>query len=121
MKLRSSLLSVLVVVLLVAAAVAGIAVHTHIARAAASPCAGQNMTGALGGAQYQIEVPTNWNGTLFLYSHGYRFPGPNPGQDAGDPITEAAMLAQGFALAGSGWGARRSAGRSAIWVLCKDS
>jgi pimeloyl-ACP methyl ester carboxylesterase len=103
MKLRSSLLSVLVVVLVVAAAVAGIAVHARAAHAAASPCAGQPMTGSLGGAQYKIEVPANWNGTLFLYSHGYRFPGPNPGQDAGDPITAAAILSQGYALAGSGY------------------
>ena len=30
-------------------------------------------------ATYLIEVPENWNGTLFLYSHGYVFPGdPNP-------------------------------------------
>jgi pimeloyl-ACP methyl ester carboxylesterase len=103
MKLRSSLLSVLVVVLVVAAAVAGIAIHTRAAHAASSPCAGQVMTGSLGGAQYKIEVPATWNGTLFLYSHGYRFPGANPGQDAGDPITGAAMLAQGYALAGSGY------------------
>jgi pimeloyl-ACP methyl ester carboxylesterase len=103
MKLRSSLLAVMVVVLVVAAAVAGIAVHARTAHAAASPCAGQAMTGSLDGAQYKIEVPANWNGTLFLYSHGYRFPGPNPGQDAGDPITGAAMLAQGYALAGSGY------------------
>jgi pimeloyl-ACP methyl ester carboxylesterase len=103
MKLRTSLLSVIVVVLVVAVAIAGIAFRTRIAHAAASPCAGKAMTGSIDGAQYQIEVPANWNGTLFLYSHGYRFPGANPGQDAGDPITEAAMLAQGYALAGSGY------------------
>ncbi len=29
-------------------------------------------TGTLAdGATYLIEVPANWNGTLFLYSHGY--------------------------------------------------
>jgi hypothetical protein len=27
------------------------------------------------GATYLIEVPANWNGTLFLYSHGYVAPG----------------------------------------------
>ena len=56
------------------------------------------------GAAYLIEVPANWNGTLFLYSHGYVTPGsPNPATDVGDPITGAAMLAQGFALAGSSY------------------
>src|SRR6201993_861826 len=33
-------------------------------------------TGALvDGATYLIQVPSNWNGTLFLYSHGYVVPG----------------------------------------------
>src|SRR5258708_18754604 len=27
------------------------------------------------GAEYLIEVPSDWNGTLFLYSHGYVVPG----------------------------------------------
>ena len=65
----------------------------------------QTLTGTLpDGATYLIEVPANWNGTLFLYSHGYVTPGsPNPATDVGDPITGAAMLAQGFALAGSSY------------------
>lgn len=54
------------------------------------------------GATYIIEVPANWNGILFLYSHGYVVPGsPNPAMDAGDPLTQGFMLASGFALAGS--------------------
>jgi len=65
----------------------------------------QTLSGPLpDGATYLIEVPANWNGTLFLYSHGYVTPGsPNPATDVGDPITGAAMLAQGFALAGSSY------------------
>ena len=46
------------------------------------------MTGTLppDGASYIISVPSNWNGTLALYSHGYVFPGQsNPAKDAGDP------------------------------------
>jgi hypothetical protein len=63
----------------------------------------QTLTGTLrDGATYLIQVPPHWNGTLFLYSHGYVVPGsPNPATDVGDPVTGAAMLAQGFALAGS--------------------
>jgi len=54
------------------------------------------------GATYLIEVPANWNGTLFLYSHGYVVPGsPNPAQDVGDPFTRSFMLSSGYALAGS--------------------
>jgi hypothetical protein len=66
--------------------------------------------GAIGGARYQILLPSTWNGTLLIYSHGYRFaqpvppafdepstdPVPAPGQDVAD-----ALLADGFALAGS--------------------
>ena len=53
------------------------------------------------GATYLIEVPINWNGTLFLYSHGYVAPGsPNPAQDVGDPFTRFFMLSSGYALAG---------------------
>src|SRR5258708_30817235 len=56
------------------------------------------------GATYLIEKPANWNGTLFLYSHGYVTPGSaNPAQDAGDPVTQGIMLANGFALAGSSY------------------
>ncbi len=62
-------------------------------------------TGTLAdGATYLIEVPANWNGTLFLYSHGYVPPGsPNPARDVGDPFTRFFMLSSGFALAGSSY------------------
>jgi pimeloyl-ACP methyl ester carboxylesterase len=62
-------------------------------------------TGALkDGATYLMEVPSDWNGTLFLYSHGYVVPGsPNPATDVGDPATRAFLLANGFALAGSSY------------------
>ena len=56
------------------------------------------------GATYLIEVPANWNGTLFLYSHGYVVPGSNnPAQDVGDPATRFFMLSSGYALAGSSY------------------
>ncbi len=56
------------------------------------------------GATYLIEVPANWNGTLFLYSHGYVIPGTsNPALDVGDPLTRAFLLDSGFALAGSSY------------------
>ena len=62
-------------------------------------------TGTLSdGAAYLIEVPSPWNGTLLLYSHGYIVPGtPNPARDVGDPGTRALLLANGFALAGSSY------------------
>jgi len=56
------------------------------------------------GATFLIEVPANWNGTLFLYSHGYIPPGSsNPAFDVGDPFTRSFMLANRYALAGSSY------------------
>jgi len=65
----------------------------------------RTLTGTLAdGATYLIQVPANWNCTLFLYSHGYVTPGSaNPAQDVGDPVTGAWMLAHGYALAGSSY------------------
>ena len=56
------------------------------------------------GATYLIQVPSKWNGTLLLYSHGYVVPGfSNPAADVGDPITGADLLANGYALGGSSY------------------
>ena len=62
-------------------------------------------TGTLGdGAKYLIEVPSGWNGTVVLYSHGYVTPGSaNPARDVGDPVTHDWLLGHGFALAGSSY------------------
>jgi pimeloyl-ACP methyl ester carboxylesterase len=57
------------------------------------------------GATYLMQCPAGpWNGTLFLYSHGYVVPGSaNPAQDVGDPATGNWLLSHGFALAGSSY------------------
>ena len=56
------------------------------------------------GATYLIEVPAQWNKTLFLYSHGYVTPGGNnPAQDVGDPATGGWLLSHGYAIAGSSY------------------
>jgi pimeloyl-ACP methyl ester carboxylesterase len=74
------------------------------------------------GATYLIEVPENWNGTLFLYSHGYLPPGtPNPPADNGDLLVRLFLLSHNYALAGSsyastGW-AIHEAFRDQIAVL----
>jgi len=81
---------------------------TKVAHAATSSCitpSGTNvLQGNIDGANYIISVPSNWNGTLVLYSHGYVFPGnPLVAHDAGDALTRAALLQQGYALAGSSY------------------
>jgi len=73
-------------------------------RAAPQPGVVAHMGTLPDGATYLIEVPANWNGTLFLYSHGYVVPGSaNPAMDVGDMATRFFMLASGFALAGSSY------------------
>jgi hypothetical protein len=68
--------------------------------------------GKLAGARYEIRLPETWNGTLLLYSHGYRNVAVSP-PDYAEPATDAAaaptdetaevLLAQGYALAGSSY------------------
>src|SRR5262249_33146396 len=57
------------------------------------------------GATYLIQCPAGaWNGTLFLYSHGYVAPGSaNPALDSGSPVTAGWLLGHGYALAGSSY------------------
>jgi hypothetical protein len=60
-----------------------------------------HFTGTLAdGTIWIADVPANWNGTLLLYSHGF---GPLTAADAPDPNTQAALLARGYALAGSSY------------------
>jgi pimeloyl-ACP methyl ester carboxylesterase len=95
---------------LTAALALGLLVPAAPALAAGTTCGGTGTqtttTGTLSdGAAYKIDCPAGpWNGTLFLYSHGYVAPGsPNPAQDAGDPVTGGWLLSHGFALAGSSY------------------
>jgi pimeloyl-ACP methyl ester carboxylesterase len=72
-----------------------------------SACAGE-----LDGAKYAVRLPQKWNGTLLLYSHGYRQAKPAPPdfapvstEPAPAPTDEVAttLLSQGYALAGSAY------------------
>ena len=75
--------------------------------AGAEVAAAQSYTGTIGGADYRVEMPDHWNGTLVLYSHGYTPPGFNPFPGIGltnrlpGGETETWLLAHGYALAGS--------------------
>jgi pimeloyl-ACP methyl ester carboxylesterase len=83
-------------------------------------CASAACAGTRGGAKYQIKLPASkkkWNGTLVIYSHGYRNAVPIPtnplvpsqGESAVDTSAESApsatvasqLTGQGYALAGS--------------------
>jgi dienelactone hydrolase len=81
---------------------------TALSGAAASDAATSLRTAAPGhysgtladGATWIADVPAAWNGTLLLFSHGF---GPLTAQDAPSADSAAALLAQGYALAGSSY------------------
>ena len=59
-----------------------------------TPAAPNILTGSIGAANYTIDVPQPWNGTLLLYSHGYVAPGStNPTSASQDPVTGQWLLA----------------------------
>jgi hypothetical protein len=98
---------------LATAAPAGTAQATAAPASTAKPAAaapGTQVSGTLAnGTDWIAEYPSNWNGTLVLYSHGF---GPLVPADAPDPGTAAALLAEGYALAGSSYDPNGS-----IWAL----
>lgn len=116
MRSRRALVPVLAVAALVLAACSSTP-EVPRARQSASAvpftgCDAVACTGTLNGAKYQILLPTTWNGTLLIYSHGYRYAQPAPpsftpvetsAQPASDDQTAKALLAQGYALAGSSY------------------
>ncbi|MGW7084194.1 DUF6351 family protein [Streptomyces sp. NPDC054871] len=56
------------------------------------------------GAAYMIDTPDDWNGTVLLFSHGYRPEGaPNPAVNAPDDATKKLLLKEGYALVGSSY------------------
>jgi len=80
---------------------------------------GNDCTGEIDGAKYTIKLPQQWNGTLLLYSHGYRFAAPAPPDfsavqtsaqvsstdsdgTGSDPLSTK-LLSEGYALAGSSY------------------
>jgi hypothetical protein len=52
------------------------------------------------GGSWIADVPSNWNGTLLLYSHGYGSTAP---ADSPDPGTQQDLLNQGYAMTGSSY------------------
>ena len=64
----------------------------------------QQLTGVIGLARFAIDVPAGWNGTLFLYSHGYVAPGSLNGAQAA-PTSQSGdwLLARHYAIAGSSY------------------
>jgi hypothetical protein len=81
-------------------AVAGVCSLLAAVPASAAPTS-SHYTGTLPDhAVWIADVPSNWNHTLILYSHGF---GPLTAADAPDPTTQQALLGMGYALAGSSY------------------
>ena len=57
--------------------------------------------GVLGGAGYKVEVPTNWNGKLVMYAHGYAGTGAALRADA--PLIRRYLIQNGYAWAASSY------------------
>ena len=71
--------------------------------AATPPCTSTVCGTTADGGQWIADFPSpisSWNGTLLLYSHGF---GPLVAADAPNANTKAALLARGYALAGSSY------------------
>src|SRR5262249_7366340 len=69
--------------------------------------------GVLGGAEYWIDVPPDWNGGLGLYGHGWEGEGPGSGTLRGSPIGQH-VESRGYASAASGY---RAKGYRPDWFL----
>lgn len=81
-------------------------------------------TGTIGGAEYKVETPERWNGTLLIYSHPYYPAGmPEFPPGHGNRVdSETWLLEQGYALAASDFKGRtgflvKEAVRDQIGVL----
>ncbi len=81
------------------------AADTPFANCDQVPC-----TGVLRGARYEVKLPERWNGTLLLWSHGYRSSEPTAGaalqsnpESAPSAAVAKALLGKGYALAGSAY------------------
>ena len=86
----------------IALAVAGaLAVLPATSGAQAPVTTSTHYTGTLpDGGSWIADVPSPWNGTLLLYSHGYGSTAP---ADSPDPVTQQDLLNEGYALAGSSY------------------
>jgi Tannase-like family of unknown function (DUF6351) len=69
--------------------------------------------GVLEGAEYMISVPTEWNGGLVMFAHGYEGEGPGRGTVRASPL-DFYLREHGYAWAASGY---RSRGYRPDWFL----
>jgi hypothetical protein len=89
------------------------------ASAATTATAATTTTGTIGAAAWTVKMPATWNGTLLLWNHGIRT-SVDPNRSAEwapkgtDGDTTDALLAKGYALAGSSYSSNGFAVRDAV-------
>lgn len=83
---------------------------SSLAAAASTQVGPLDVTGEIDGAPFRITVPSNWNGKLIVFAHGYDDKADHPGEvnvrgfyQRGTETTRAALLDQGWALAGTAY------------------
>ena len=89
------------------------AIFLASARDARAAEAAGRYEGVIGGAEYWIDVPPDWNGGLVLYAHGWEGEGPGAGTLRGSPIDQH-VERRGYASAASGY---RAKGYRPDWFL----
>lgn len=92
-----------------AALAAAVPVALPLAAAAPAAAVAGHYTGSTSNGAYVLDVPASFNGTVVLWSHGYSFTPVTAAADAPTAAVRDALLAQGYALAGSTY-ARGGAG-----------
>ena len=92
-------------------AMLGVAAAFVAMSAGSASAASTNHTGTLpDGTTWTADIPSSWNGTLILYSHGF---GTLAASDAPDPGTKGELLSEGYGLAGSS----EAPPTSSLWTL----
>jgi hypothetical protein len=107
MRIRLSLLAVLVTACTLAAVPSGTATPTSRSLAQPGPL---DVSGEIAGAPFRIVVPATWNGKLIVFAHGYDDKADHPGEvdvrgpfQGGTGTTRAMLLDQGWAVAGTAY------------------
>lgn len=100
-----------VILAVILTAVAVIAVQSLDPPDDKAPAGQPALRGVLNGAEYDIRLPQQWNGSLVVVAHGYRNRAdhptepnrPRPAEPVLGPVTVGRLLAKGYAVASSAY------------------
>ena len=104
--IRAVASALLAIAVLLAACTPGAVRDAASTPAPVAPAQAVVETGEIDGAPYRIDVPANWNGELVVNAHGYEVAGSPRKDPLPFPSGMEPLLAQGFAIAASGYSAQ---------------